>query len=99
MSAKISICFNGFTLLRLNNIRFSKKAQKDIAELTSRQKSKLKQIIEQFISVNLYCGKALKGKLKGLYFYRLNRKDRILYEIFDDDRSVLIIRAKTHYGE
>ena len=81
------------------NIRFSKKAQKDIAELTLQQKSKLKQILERFISVNPYCGKALKGKLKGLYSYRLNRKDRILYEIFDDDRSGLIIRTKTHYGE
>lgn len=80
-------------------IRFSKKAQKDIAELTTQQKAKLKQILEQVIAVNPHSGKALKGKLKGLNSYRLNRKDRILYEIYEEDKTVLIIRARTHYGE
>ena len=80
-------------------IRFSKKAKKDIAELTDQQKHKLKQILEQIISVNPYRGKALKGKLKGLRSYRLNRQDRILYEIYETDTIVLIIRARTHYGE
>jgi toxin YoeB len=80
-------------------IRFAKKAQKDVAELTGQQKAKLKQILEQVISVNPYLGKALKGKLKGLNSYRLNRKDRILYEIYEQDKTILIIRAKTHYGE
>jgi mRNA-degrading endonuclease RelE of RelBE toxin-antitoxin system len=54
-------------------IRFAKKAQKDIAELTEQQKIKLKQILEQVIAVNPHSGKALKGKLKGLNSYRLNR--------------------------
>ena len=80
-------------------IRFSKKAQKDIAELTEQQKSKLKQILEQVIAVNPHSGKALKGKLKGLNSYRLNRKDRILYEIYEQDKTVLIIRNRSHYGE
>lgn len=80
-------------------IRFAKKAEKDIAKLTVQQKAKLKQILEQLISVNPYIGKTLKGKLKGLYSYRLNRKDRILYEIYDNDKTVLVIRAKSHYGE
>ncbi len=80
-------------------VRFSKKAQKDIAELTKQQKTKLKQILEQVIAVNPYRGKALKGKLKGLNSYRLNRQDRILYEIYEKDKTILIIRARTHYGE
>ncbi|MDJ0691202.1 MAG: type II toxin-antitoxin system mRNA interferase toxin, RelE/StbE family [Xenococcaceae cyanobacterium MO_188.B32] len=80
-------------------IRFAKKAQKDIVELTNQQKHKLKQILEQVIAVTPHQGKPLKGKLKGLYSYRLNRKDRILYEIYETDKTVLIIRARTHYGE
>jgi toxin YoeB len=80
-------------------VRFSKKAQKDIAELTEKQKTKLKQILEQVIAVNPHRGKALKGKLKGLNSYRLNRQDRVLYEIYEQDKTVLIIRARTHYGE
>ena len=80
-------------------ILFSRKAQKDIVELTEQQKRKLKQILELIIAVNPYRGKALKGKLKGLHSYRLNRKDRVLYEIYETDKTVLIIRARTHYGE
>ena len=83
----------------LYQIQFSRKAQKDIKELTEQQKRKLKQILEEVISTNPFRGKALKGKLKGLYSFRLNRKDRILYEIYDRDKTVLIIRARTHYGE
>jgi toxin YoeB len=80
-------------------IRFAKKAQKNFTELTAQQKAKLKQILEQIIAVNPHSGKALKGKLKGLNSYRLNRKDRILYEIYEQDKTILIIRVRTHYGE
>jgi mRNA-degrading endonuclease RelE of RelBE toxin-antitoxin system len=72
-------------------IRFAKKARKDITELTEQQKTKLKQILEQVLAINPHSGKALKGKLKGLNSYRLNRKDRILYEIYEKDQIVLII--------
>lgn len=79
-------------------VRFSRKAQKDIAELTEQRKRKLQQILTEVIAINPYSGKSLKGKLKGLHSYRLNRKDRILYEIYETDKKVLIIRARTHYG-
>lgn len=59
-------------------ILFSKKAQKDIAQLTTTQKVKLQEILQQVLAVNSYIGKALKGKLAGLYSYRLNRKDRLV---------------------
>jgi Txe/YoeB family toxin of toxin-antitoxin system len=80
-------------------ILFSKQAQKDIALLTPKQKEKLQEILQQVIAINPYAGKALKGDLKGLYSYRLNRTDRIVYEIFSKDQVVLIVRARTHYGE
>ncbi len=80
-------------------ILFSKQAQKDIALLTSKQKEKLQEILQQVIAINPYVGKALKGDLKGLYSYRLNRTDRIVYEIFSEDKVVFVIRARTHYGE
>jgi toxin YoeB len=80
-------------------ILFSKQAQKDIALLTPKQKEKLQEILQQVIAINPYAGKALKGDLKGLYSYRLNRTDRIVYEILSKDQVVLIVRARTHYGE
>lgn len=80
-------------------ILFSKQAQKDIALLNPKQKEKLREILQQVITINPYAGKALKGDLKGLYSYRLNLTDRIVYEIYSKDHVVLIVRARTHYGE
>lgn len=67
--------------------------------LTAEQKAKLQQILQEVIAINPYIGKSLKGNLEGLYSYRLNRKDRIVYEIQEMDKTVLIIRARTHYGD
>jgi toxin YoeB len=80
-------------------ILFSKQARKDIEQLAPKQKAKLQQILQQIIAINPYVGKVLKGDLKGLYSYRLNRTDRIVYEILSEDKVVFIIRARTHYGE
>jgi toxin YoeB len=80
-------------------ILFSKQARKDIEQLAPNQKAKLQQIFQQIIAINPYVGKALKGDLKGLYSYRLNRTDRIVYEILSEDKVVFVIRARTHYGE
>lgn len=80
-------------------IVFSKQAKKDIDELTSKQKAKLQDILQNVILPNPYIDKPLKGDLKGLYSYRLSLKDRIVYEIYNEDLVILIIRAKTHYGE
>jgi toxin YoeB len=80
-------------------IRFSKKAQKDIAALSDQQKQKLKSLLDEVISVNSHTGKSLKGNLKGLYSYRLNLKDRILYEIYEQDKTIFVIRTRAHYGD
>ena len=78
---------------------FSKKAQRDIEQLTAQQKVKLQETLLQVLVRTPHAGKKLKGKLKGLYSYRLNRKDRIVYEIIEEDEVVFVIRVKTHYGE
>jgi toxin YoeB len=82
-----------------NNILFSKQSLKDIEELLPQQKNKLKEILNDKLATNPYLGKALQGELNGLRYYRLNLKDRIVYEIYEDDKAILIIRARTHYGE
>jgi toxin YoeB len=80
-------------------ILLSKQARKDIEQLSSKQKAKLQQVLQQIIAINPYVGKALKGDLKGLYSYRLNRTDRIVYEILSEDKVIFVIRTRTHYGE
>jgi len=75
-------------------ILFSKQAQKDINQLSPKQKEKLKDILVNTLAINPYAGKALKGNLDGLRSYRLSLKDRIVYEIYEDEKELLMVRAK-----
>jgi len=79
-------------------IRITKKALKDIRELSPSMKKKLKDIFIEVLSVTPYEGKKLVGELEGNYSVRLSFKDRIVYSIDEKNRIVYIKRAKTHYG-
>ena len=80
-------------------IEFTKQAQKDIKKLSPKLKSKLKDILRYKLSLSPESGKPLVGDLKGYYSWRLSFQDRIVYRIENDRCVVVIIRAKTHYGE
>ncbi len=80
-------------------IELTKQAQKDITKLSDKLKNKLKEILRHKIAVAPYEGKPLIGKLKGYYSVRLSFQDRIVYRIEDDRCVVVVIRAKTHYGQ
>jgi len=80
-------------------IKITKTALKDIKLLTPKLKEKLKNILEETLSEDPYIGKALAGDLKGNYSFRLTFKDRIIYSIDDEIKTVYIKRAKTHYGD
>ncbi len=80
-------------------IRFTKEAKKDVAQLTQKEKEKLKKIIQEVISISPYGGKKLLGDLSGFYSIRLSYKNRILYTIDEPQKLIYIHRAKTHYGD
>jgi mRNA-degrading endonuclease RelE of RelBE toxin-antitoxin system len=80
-------------------VRFSKQASKDIATLSPKLRAKLKDIVRNRLASDPYSGKALVGKLKGYFSVRLSYKDRIVYAIQDGELVVMVVRAKTHYGE
>ena len=80
-------------------IRLTKEAKKDVDKLTPKQKVKLHKILINVLSKDPQQGKKLVGDLSGLYSYRLNIKDRIVYSIDEVHRIIFIYRAKTHYGE
>ncbi len=84
---------------RRYDIELTKQAQKDIKKLSPKLKEKLKDILRNKISVDPLAGKALLGDLAGYYSARLTFQDRIVYRIEDHRCVVVIIRAKTHYGE
>lgn len=76
-------------------IAFTRQAQKDIAKL----KTKLKDILRNKIAIVPQADKPLLGDLSGYYSVRLSFQDRIVYRIEDERCVVLIVRAKSHYGE
>ena len=84
---------------RRYDIELTKQAQKDIKKLTPKLKEKLKDILRNKIAVDPQAGKALLGDLAGYYSVRLTFQNRIVYRIEDHRCVVIIIRAKTHYGE
>lgn len=80
-------------------IVFTKLAQKDVAKLSPKLKNTLKDILRYKIAIAPETGKPLMGDLKGYYSVRLSFQDRIVYRIEQGQCIVLVVRAKTHYGE
>lgn len=80
-------------------IELTKQAQKDVSRLSPKLKHKLKDILRHKISVEPEKGKPLVGPLKGYYSVRLSFQDRIVYRIENHRCIVVVVRAKTHYGE
>ena len=80
-------------------IRFTKEAVKDVDKLPPRLKEKLKVVIREQVAPNPRCGKRLVGDLAGFFSLRLSYKDRVVYSVDDETRTVFIHRARTHYGD
>lgn len=80
-------------------IRFTKEAAKDVKKLPPRLKKKLREILLSDVVIDPFSGKRLVGDLNGFYSIRLTHKDRIVYSIDEESRTVFVHRARTHYGE
>lgn len=81
------------------DIRFSKQAKRDVAELSKKLQEKLRKLLIEVIADDPYSGKKLLGELKGSYSMRLTLKDRVVYSIDEKSKVIFIERAKTQYGE
>lgn len=80
-------------------IKVTRRAEKDIKTLTPKLKQKLYQILTEVIGKNPYEGKKLIGDLQGNFSYRLTFQDRIVYNIDEGNKTIYILRARTHYGD
>jgi len=80
-------------------LQFTKRAQKDIKSLSPKLQEKLKDILRRNIAIHPEAGKSLFGSLQGYYSVRLSYQDRIVYRIEKDVCTVIIVRARIHYGE
>jgi toxin YoeB len=82
-------------------IVFTKQAQKDAKKLSvSGLKSKAEDIID-ILRQNPYQTpppyEKLVGDLSEAFSRRLNIQHRIVYQVFNDDKTVKVIRMWTHY--
>ncbi len=87
-------------------IRVEKSAQKDLQKLyISGNKSditKIETIFKQ-LEVNPYEGiglpEPLKHELKGYWSRRINKKDRLVYRVLENEILVIVISALGHYSD
>ena len=81
---------------------YTKQAQKDAKKLTaSGLKNKAKDLLE-IIKENLYQTtlpyEKLVGDLSGAYSRRINIQHRLVYQIYEKEHVIKIIRLWTHYS-
>ena len=81
------------------HIFFTKEAAKDVKKLNPKLQKKLKEILTNNIANDPFSSKKLVGDLEGFYSVRLTHQDRIVYSIDQENHTVFIHRARTHYGE
>ena len=79
------------------DIQISQRAQKDFDTLSPKLRDKLHDILRYQIAAHPYEGKKLIGDLKGYWSVRLTYKDRIVYRIEEEQHTVFVLRARTHY--
>ena len=83
------------------SIVYTKKAAADIANLKSAKlDTKAKALIE-ILQKDPYrtpppCEK-LQGDLQGAFSRRINIKHRLVYQVYEEEKTVKIIRMWTHY--
>ena len=80
---------------------FSKQAAKDAKKLSaSGLRTKAQTLIEllkedPFVTLSRY--ECLVGDLAGMYSRRINIQHRFVYEVFEEERTVRVLRMWTHY--
>ncbi len=80
---------------------FTKQAQKDAKKLASAGlKPKAERLLE-ILRANPYQNpppyEKLIGDLAGAYSRRINIQHRLVYQVFDEDHIVKVLRLWTHY--
>ena len=87
-------------------LEISSKARKELqVHYRSGNKSVIRKIEQIFLELSNtpYEGtgypEALKYELAGYWSRRINKKDRIIYRVYEDRVIVLIVSAIGHYGD
>ena len=83
------------------SIFYTKKAANDIANIKAAKLEKKTKALIELIRENPYQTppqyEKLQGDLQGAYSRRINIKHRLVYEVFEEEKSIKIISLWTHY--
>ena len=82
-------------------IKFTKQAVKDVEYLKSANLSKKAKKLIDILKENPYQNpppyEKLIGDLKGMYSRRINIQHRLIYQVYDKEKIIKIIRMWKHY--
>lgn len=83
------------------NLLYSKRAVKDIQLLkAAKLSSKAKDLCDLLIKNPApYYSKQLVGDLKGKRSIRINLQHRLIYEIFEKEKTIKVLSMWSHYGD
>lgn len=83
------------------SIVYTKKAISDIPKLKNAKLDKKAKLLIDIIKNNPYQNppsyEKLQGDLFGAYSRRINIKHRLVYQVYDDEKTIKIISLWTHY--
>lgn len=80
---------------------YTKSAQKDAKKLAASNLKKKAQALLDILAQNPFQNpppyEKLVGDLAGAYSRRINIQHRLVYQVFESERTVKVIRMWTHY--
>jgi len=80
---------------------YTKQAQKDAKKLSASGLKKKAQILLELVKKNPYQNpppyEKLVGDLSGAYSRRINIQHRLVYQVYENEKVIKIIRLWTHY--
>jgi len=83
------------------NIYYTKQAQKDARKLASSGLKNKAEVLLRVISENPYQNpppyEKLVGDLSGALSRRINIQHRLVYQVYEQEKNVKILRLWTHY--
>jgi len=82
-------------------LRYTRQAQKDAKKLSASGLKKKAERLLEVIKQNPYQNpppyEKLVGDLSGAYSRRINIQHRLVYQLYEEERIIKIIRLWTHY--
>jgi toxin YoeB len=84
-------------------ILYSLQASKDARKLAKSHLKKQTQALLELMTVDPFQTppryESLCGELAGCFSRRINLQHRIVYEVFTEEKKILVLRMWTHYGD